>query len=788
MTVKERDEILVIEENIPEELKVLPYFVLWKYVQKFDTEGNPKKPTKIPFQPNGKLAESDNEQTWSTFEQVIHTLKNSCEFQGIGFMFKAPYVGFDTDNSIDINTGEIDPTAMAMIKRLKSYTELSPSKKGFHIIVKVTKPLPINRYKKKGNYECYEEKRFFTFTGQVFKGLNKISVRDEEAEQVVNEVFLKPKKEYQGTVYNIFPIGERLTKERVLEVMGRGKNTRRIQQFIDGQWQQAGNYPSQSEADAAFLNDLAFYTQKDAQMMNEIFCESGMYRPEKWHRSQSGTTFGVLEIQNAIANCTNTYMPSKTKGDTYFQRLPQEFLDDNTTIKDIQTNKIFEPMEKQDKKQLITQITAVLEQNPSNGKVLNNARNANKILSSPIFKDTLGYDLFRQREVILKNLPWRNRYESNLPYENWMPDDDFRLMNWMDTYFNLNKQATVKNALVERMYTNAFHPVKDFIESTIWDGTERVEKFFIEWLGASDTPYVRSVTRKWLVAAVTRIYRPGCKFDYMPILVGEQGVGKSSTINKLAGEWFNDSLNSFDSKEAGELLQSGWIFEIAELSAMKKAEEEEIKKFLSKTVDSYRPAYARVVVDNKRHCVFIGTTNTHGFLKDSTGNRRFLPISVSTNRRYNPFIDLTEVIVKQIWAEAYQYYLKGETIDLEDEIKEIAKLAQAEHIEMDPRSGKIESYLEMLLPSNWDDLTKYERKSYFFEYQNNKLTQLGTQKRERVCAQEVWCECLGNDENDLSTHEARKISATLRLLDWKQRKPNRTRFKIYGTQTTFIKE
>lgn len=771
-------------DNIPSELKELRQWVLWRYKEQFDAEGNRKKPTKIPLQVNGQAAESNNENTWFSFEDVIAALDCNPKFAGIGFMFKSPYVGFDLDDVIDPKTGEIDATASYMLARLNSYTEISPSSKGFHIILKVEKPLPINRYKKKGKFECYEQERFFTFTSNVYRGLNQVQWRTEEAREVVNNLFLKP--EQVAGLHEKRAMDEALTKEQVYEVMNRSKNAIRIQHFINGNWEAVGNYPSQSEADAAFLNDLAFYTQKDAQMMNEIFCESGMYREEKWHRKQNGTTFGAIEIENAIANCTNIYRSNRRMDNNFSFNLSEEIFNGNKN--EIQNFTQINSINGQNKKQLTQQIINTLEHNPNNNKILNNARNINKILNSPFFENVLGYDLFRQREVILKDLPWRNRYEPHLPYENWLPDDDFRLMNWIDTYFNINKQATIKNGLVERMYKHTFHPVKDFIESTSWDGIERVEKFFIDWLGASDTPYVRSVTRKWLVAAVTRIYRPGCKFDYMPILVGEQGVGKSSTINKLAGEWFNDSLNSFDTKEAGELLQSGWIFEIAELSAMKKAEEEEIKKFLSKTVDSYRPAYARVVVDNKRHCVFIGTTNTHGFLKDSTGNRRFLPISVSTNRRYNPFTDLTEKVVKQIWAEAYQYFLQGETIDLEDEIKEIAKLAQAEHIEMDPRSGKIESYLDMLLPSNWDELTKYERKSYFYQYQNNKLTQPGTIKRERVCAQEVWCECLGNDERDLSTHEARKISAALRLLDWKQRKPTRTRFKIYGTQTTFIKE
>ena len=319
-TLKQKTEIF--PENIPTELKNLKQWVLWTYQQPIDHNGKPllnedgsqKKATKIPLQPNGKKAESDNENTWHSFENVVSAFENNPDkFSGIGFMFKAPYVGFDTDNSIDLNTEEIDPTALFIMTRLNSYTEISPSKTGFHIIVKVDKPLPMNRYKKKGDYECYEEKRFFTFTGNIYRDQKDIHLRTKEAFDVVNKIFLKT--ELQKTLPPQLAASDRLSKEQVYQVMKRSKKAHKIQCFLNGDWKAAGNFPSQSEADAAFLLDLAFFTQKNPQMMEEIFCESGMYR-DKWHRKQNGSYFGMIEIERAISFCNNIYMPKTLKQKT----------------------------------------------------------------------------------------------------------------------------------------------------------------------------------------------------------------------------------------------------------------------------------------------------------------------------------------------------------------------------------------------------------------------------------------------------------------------------------------
>ena len=419
--------------------------------------------------------------------------------------------------------------------------------------------------------------------------------------------------------------------------------------------------------------------------------------------------------------------------------------------------------------------------------LLKNGRNAQVILENCL-GNQIAFDSFKNADVICGDLPWREREFNQRKYEAWQGSDDKRLLHWLDCEWNLNGSPMIQNALTEVLKKRSFHPVKEFIEGVTWDGVSRVENFFSDYLGAEETEYVRKVTRLWFAAAVARIYEPGCKFDEMIVLVGGQGIGKSWTIAKLAGEWFSDSLKNLDNKEAGEHLQGAWIIEFGEMAGMKKSEVEEIKAFLSKTSDAYRVAYDRVVTDFPRKCVFIGTTNDPSFLRDQTGNRRFYPIVVDkSKRKHNPFEALSQEIVHQIWAEALVIYKNGEPLFLDTTIKRFAEEIQKEHTLSDPREGLIDMFLEMPLPKKWKELKPYERHNWFKKYQSATEKQNIVGNREKVSAIEIWCECFGNKQQDFNSWNGREIAEMIRIQGWKERRPSRTRFIHYGTQTTFTK-
>ena len=217
-----------------------------------------------------------------------------------------------------------------------------------------------------------------------------------------------------------------------------------------------------------------------------------------------------------------------------------------------------------------------------------------------------------------------------------------------------------------------FHPVRDYLNGLPkWDGVKRVEELFIKYLQADDTEYVRTVTRKTFAAAVARVMCPGIKFDCVPVLDGEQGIGKSSIVKDLVTpEYYSESLSltDMDDKAGAEKLQGFWVVEIGELAGMKKADIEKVKSFLSTSDDKYRPSYGRVVESHPRQCIIIGTVNgERGYLRDITGNRRFWIIKVHQKTQKQNW-HFTQADRDQFWAEAKAIWESGEKLYLEGDI------------------------------------------------------------------------------------------------------------------------
>jgi predicted P-loop ATPase len=389
----------------------------------------------------------------------------------------------------------------------------------------------------------------------------------------------------------------------------------------------------------------------------------------------------------------------------------------------------------------------MLETHDKTGRILSTPENIEILLSHGEWKNVLAYDAFSNCEVIKAELPWRKKNRPDLPYEPWLAEDDKRLQHWFGKKYEIKGASTIINAFTEVTRRNRFHPIKQYLESLYWDGVPRVERLFIDYLGAADTHYVRSVTRKMLLAAVTRIYEPGCKFDQMLVLIGPQGAGKSSLLAKLGRKWFSDSLRTFENKEAGEHLQAGWIFEIGELAAMtnRNSTSEEVKAFLSKTEDRYRVAYDRQVSEFPRKCVFFGSTNTRQFLHDNTGNRRFWPVEchVTTPTR-NHWKEFTDDEVGQLWAEVLTYYREGERLSLDDKARVEAERQQNDHMEEDPRIGIIQEWLD----SPIEDYTGKECGEF----------------RQTTCAMQIWIECLHGRKDMFTPYKAREVNAILRKL------------------------
>ncbi|MGK0577477.1 VapE domain-containing protein [Macrococcus capreoli] len=409
--------------------------------------------------------------------------------------------------------------------------------------------------------------------------------------------------------------------------------------------------------------------------------------------------------------------------------------------------------------------------------------------NDPRLKGKIALNEFSRRLMRLGKMPWLKVEK----FENWTDADDAGLREYIESVYSLYHKGKLEDAIHLAAKSNAFHPVRDYLDGLEWDGIKRLETIFHTFLGSEDSEINRAITRKAFSAAVARIYEPGIKFDYMLTLYGSQGLGKSMILNKMGGDYFSDSITSMTGKEAFEALQGAWIIEMGELAATKKAEVETIKHFISKQVDRFRVAYGRNTEDFPRQCVFFGTTNREDFLRDDTGGRRFWPISVGKVKPQRKWTTLTKDERDQLWAEAKHYYQLHEPLYLTDELETTMRELQSHHTEESPWVGIIENYLEIELPVDWESKSVNERRQYLNSEFDDALNSEETYRREYVCAAEVWCECLGNDRNKFPINDQRTINAILRNLDgWKPYDKNSTgkkKFgKNYGIQRAFSRE
>ncbi|MDT8900055.1 VapE domain-containing protein [Anaeroselena agilis] len=392
-------------------------------------------------------------------------------------------------------------------------------------------------------------------------------------------------------------------------------------------------------------------------------------------------------------------------------------------------------------------------------------------------------DDFAHRIVVVGDLPWRPASQSRF----WTDADEAALRNYCSRIYGIVGKGIVLDALMEVLLYNTIHPVRDYLSALVWDGRRRLDTLFVDYMGAADTEYTRAVTRKMLVAAVARVMNPGCKFDNMLVLVGKQGQGKSYLLKRIGRSWFSDSLTTVQGKDAYEQLQGSWILEMGELSAMRKAEVEAVKHFLSKQVDNFRVAYGRNISFFPRQCVVFGSTNKIDFLRDVTGNRRFWPVATRVRKPVkNIFRDLTDEEIDQLWAEAVAAYKDGETLYLDETLATVAAAVQEEHMEESEKFGQVQEFLEIKLPTDWAERDLSERRAYFLGDFGEGPE--GTVERDRVCALEIWVECFGGDPKTFDNARSREIKDIMyRMPGWVFYKSKLRFGKAYGLQRCYVK-
>ena len=404
--------------------------------------------------------------------------------------------------------------------------------------------------------------------------------------------------------------------------------------------------------------------------------------------------------------------------------------------------------------------------------------------NDPALQGKIGYDEFAGRGVALGPLPW-NRLDGR---RDWQDADDAGLRAYLERTQRIVARDKIADALTLAARENAFNDVQKYLDGLPeWDEIPRLDRLLCTYLGAEDDAYVRAVTRKTFTAAVARAYEPGIKFDWMLILVGGQGIGKSTLLRLMGREWFSDSLTDFKGKEAAEMIQGIWINELSELDALNRSESETAKAFISRCHDIYREPFGRRTTRFPRRGIFIGTTNSQEFLRDATGERRYWPVTLQKQPPVlNVFGDL-EGEVDLIWAEALYAYRHGEPLYLTPEEEAMARQQQEVYTVHDAREGLVREFLLKPVPLDWDARSIPDRRTYW-AMQSSTGEAAGLRPRDRVCALEILCECFGMDPGRVQQRDTRAINAILDRCEGWERNPSRdARYGAYGRQRGFSK-
>lgn len=352
----------------------------------------------------------------------------------------------------------------------------------------------------------------------------------------------------------------------------------------------------------------------------------------------------------------------------------------------------------------------------------------------PPIGNYLRFDQFSHRILWSQPAPWFKTSNE------WSDEDAIEFKSILSSELSMDFGVpTIHEVAVVCASNRAFHPVREYLESCVWDGIPRLDTWLSRYCGALESEYTRFVGRKVLVAAVARVFRPGCKFDHVMVTEGRQGLGKSYMWEVLASPWFTDAPLNIQDKSAVEILHGKWVVELAEMDALTKYESHTIKGFLTRCEDRCRMAYDRKAKNFPRQNIFVGSINPEetGWLKDRTGNRRYWPVAVNN-------IDLKGLKIDrdQLWAEALIAFERGEILYVDSD--RMQKLMQEEistRMQEDPWFNIIENYLH-------DHATDY----------------LNAKSELVVTPSEVFTQGVGGNPAHFKTAEASRVASILKTL------------------------
>lgn len=590
----------ILKNNFGEEKR----WVTWKY----ETDKKGKK-TKVPYDIKNKKADSTDLSTWNTYDEVL----NASDKIGIVFTGDKNLLGIDIDHCLKGNNIEHEEKEkiVSFLIEADTYTEISPSKTGLHLFLKLTSSFdPL--VKKKKPFEFYTVGRFFTVTNNSYK--EEKEIRTITKEEAINLLSILGYPWGKGEINNQESSDkEMLDDVTVLKKMFSAKNAGKIKSLYGGN---TSFYKDDiSSADMALCSSLAFWTGRNANQMERIWLASPLGQREK---TQNRKDYRDRTINACIKSCKEIY------------KIPS-----NGDIELLYTTK--------DEKKIYTK----------------NTENICRVLRKhKDFAGRIRYDIFKNVLEINDKNKWRNIEENDaISFQT--------AISILFPCFGTVGKDMVQDAILKVAKENSMDSALDFITSLRWDGTERLNVWLLNTYGAPDDKYHRSVGSNWLKGLVKRIVDPGCKFDYVLVLEGEQGTKKSTSLSILGGSWHLETTMSVDSKDFFMQFSGKAIVEFSEGETLTRTEVKRMKAIITMQNDKYRPPYERFSQEFPRRCVFAMTTNETKYLKDETGNRRWLPVAVLLSEANVEWLALNR---EQLLAEAYH-----RVINLKETIYEFPK-------------------------------------------------------------------------------------------------------------------
>lgn len=345
----------------------------------------------------------------------------------------------------------------------------------------------------------------------------------------------------------------------------------------------------------------------------------------------------------------------------------------------------------------VQEVQELLERNEK-GFVKNSLSNCVTVFRyDPLLCGNIRYNLLTQKVDILKDLGWKREDCTNSITDN----DVHNIHLYLEQTYSLTQVKLIEEALHLVAHDNEYHPIREHLNHLQWDGKERVRYALNRFLGAEISDYTCELLKFFMLGAIHRAFNPGCKFDYILCLVGEQGIGKSSFFRFLSckDEWFSDDLKNLESETVFQKMAGHWIIELAEMLATYNAKSNEATKaFLSRQKETFRTPYERYPKDRPRQCVFGGTTNTIAFLPhDRSGNRRFMPIRCHQENVVCNLLENEEesrAYFEQMWAEVMEIYRnENPPLKLSEEMEATLEVRRKEFMQEDVDAGLILAFM-----------------------------------------------------------------------------------------------